>query len=227
MGRARDISKVFSTGTSLSTDSEVSGSYLTLASASTTYQTKASAGLTLLTPPSITATGGSGSIGANGSVAFTSASAISLNSIFSSSYTNYRILINQSSASTVSTMRFRMRSGSTDDSGANYALAGIYTRSDNATIASWRDPYTSLSSWYLGEYHSSTPTPYSLDIFNPNVASKTGISLIAAGYNDTSHTIFNFTHQGLHVPATAYDGFTIYAASGTITGTVTVYGYNK
>ena len=48
MGRARDISKVFSTSTALATDTEVSGSYLTLASASTTYQTRATAGLTLL-----------------------------------------------------------------------------------------------------------------------------------------------------------------------------------
>ena len=48
MGRARDISKVFSTGTALATDTEVSGSYLTLASASTTYQTKASNALVLL-----------------------------------------------------------------------------------------------------------------------------------------------------------------------------------
>ena len=75
MGRARDISKVFSTGTALATDTEVS----------TTYQTKAAAGLTLLTPSTISNTGGSASIGTNGTVSFTSASAISLNDIFNNS----------------------------------------------------------------------------------------------------------------------------------------------
>ena len=58
---------------------------------------------------------------------------------FSSSYTNYRLIINQSSASGNTGLKLRLRSASTDDSGGNYAYAGIYTRSDSATIASYRD----------------------------------------------------------------------------------------
>ena len=108
MARSRDISKVLSSNTTLATDAEVAASYLTTASASTVYQTKATAGLTLLTPASIANTGGTASIGANGTVSFTSASAISLNDVFSATYTNYQIVI-ECDGSTSAQIRMRLR----------------------------------------------------------------------------------------------------------------------
>ena len=209
MGRARDISKVFSTSTSLSTDSEVSGSYLTLASASTTYQTKANSGLTLLNTTS-----------------FSAASSINLAAnTFSSSYTNYRLIINQSLASTNNSLKLRLRSGSTDDSGGNYAYSGIYTRSDSATIASYRDAI-GQTSFALGDYNSGRPTIFDVDIYNPQVATQT-TTRVNCSNPDTSNTLFHFLNMGYHNQATSYDAASIITLSGTITGSYSIYGYNK
>ena len=99
MGRARDIANVLSSSTNIALDSEL--------------------GLSLITPTSITATGGSGSILTN-AVSFTSASAISLNGCFSSTYENYRVMFQVSGTSANSNISFRMRSSGTDESGNNY-----------------------------------------------------------------------------------------------------------
>ena len=127
MGRARDISKVFSTGTALATDTEVS----------TTYQTKAAAGLTLLTPTSIVATGGSAtsSISSTGTVSFTSASTISLNDVFSTTYDNYRIIF-RSTTSTTGQIKLRLRVSGSDNTTSNYSdvtflVNNTTTRSQN------------------------------------------------------------------------------------------------
>ena len=68
MARSRDISKVLSSNSTLATDAEVSASYLTTASANALYAPVAAGGLVQITPTSVTATGGSGSISATGAV---------------------------------------------------------------------------------------------------------------------------------------------------------------
>ena len=183
-----------------------------------------SSGLKLLTPTSVAVGSGTATIGTSGTVTFSGASSISLNGIFSSTYDNYRIIMNQTSNSTGATMRLRMRSGSTDNSGNNYALAGLYTNSGSATIASWRDAIGTLSSWYIGDYATSRPITYTLEFYNPFVATQTVISA-ASGYNTTADVLYAYQHQGLHNQATSYDAITLFASSGTVTGTVSVYGY--
>ena len=79
MGRTRDVSKILTSNTSI----------LTLASASTTYAPIAAGGLVQLIPSSAT----NGTIAANGTVSFTSASIVSLDGIFSSTYEFYQINI--------------------------------------------------------------------------------------------------------------------------------------
>ena len=73
MGRARDIANVLSSSTNIALDSEL--------------------GLSLITPTSVAVTGGSASISSSGVVSFSAASLVSLNDIFSATYTNYRITL--------------------------------------------------------------------------------------------------------------------------------------
>jgi hypothetical protein len=213
MGRARDISKVFSTGTALATDTEVS----------TTYQTKATAGLTFITPTSIANTGGTSSIGASGTITFTGVSNISLNNVFSSTYTNYRVLLNCTSGS--GNLSIRLRSSGADNTSSVYNNAAYFWRSGGAGGDLATDENVDRAYWIDA---ISVATFDSLDVFNPNV-------------NTYTHGHF----QGLHVspPSTGYkvmshwggwshetnyqaDGITfIFSTSGT--GTLSVYGYNK
>jgi len=74
----------FLTTTSASSTYLTQAAGITAATASATYAPVAAGGLVQITPTSIAVTGGSGSISATGAVSFTSASAISLNGVFSS-----------------------------------------------------------------------------------------------------------------------------------------------
>ncbi len=178
-------------------------------------------GLVLVKPSSVVG----GTDNGKGTISYSGATSVSLNGVFNSTYKNYRLIINQSSASSTVSMRCRMRTNSSDDSGGNYALAGLYTRSDSATIASWRDAI-GLTSWYIGDFNSSRPTVFTVEVYNPFIATQTTLN-VACSNPDTSNTIFAFQHQGYNSQATAQDGFTIFPASGNITGTISVYGYNN
>ena len=102
MGRARDIANVLSSSTNIALDSEL--------------------GLSLITPTSITATGGSAtsSISSTGTVSFTSASAISLNGVFSATYENYRVIFKGSLTTGSQDLKLRLRSSGSDNSTSNY-----------------------------------------------------------------------------------------------------------
>jgi hypothetical protein len=144
---------------------------------------------------------------------------------FTSTYTNYYLIVQLSSASANTSLRFRMRAAGSDDTGGNYAVAGLSTRSDSATIGSSRDAI-GLTSWYAGDYNSARPSTWFMDVTNPNVATQT-LTNVRTITNDTSNTLFNYYHGGLHSQATAYDSMTIFPSTGTITGTYYIYGVNK
>ena len=222
MGRARDISKVFSTGTALATDTEVSAfNYLTQSSASTVYQTKATAGLTLLTPGSITNTGGTASVGANGTVTFSGVSSQSINDVFSTTYDNYKLVIKLVS-SVETRLDFRMRVSGADNTTSNY-----YKESNIAKDTGVAGAESLAQDKFIGYGTNTTITPILFEVFSPFIAEATGF----LGWNHKVETLAtvhenNFS-SGIHNVASSFTGISLIAASGTITGTVSVYGYNK
>jgi hypothetical protein len=219
MGRARDISKVFSTGTALATDTEVSGSYLTLASASTTYQTKTTAGLTLLTPASITNTGGTASIGANGTITFSSASTISINDVFSSTYRNYRIVASMTCTSDTD-LSFRLRVGGADLSSANSYYYGAYYVGTSSSQAFASINQSNPSNIFVGAIGGWNGL-LTLDVSAPFITAKTTVS----GQSSMRY-LLNVAGITNNIE-TSYTGFSLIPSAGTITGEVSVYGYNK
>jgi hypothetical protein len=209
MGRTRDVSKILTSNTSI----------LSLASASTTYQTIAKTGLIELTPLTISVTGGSGSISTTGAVSFTSASAVSLNNVFSSTYDNYRIVVT-GLPSTAAQFQFRYRVSSSDDSTTN-AYVRQRTNSNNTTISGFRDTTTM---YLLGYWNTTLVNTISMDVYNPFLATSTGLYATALTSSDGAQSQLNLA---THNQNTSYTGFTIFPDAGTITGTISVYGYNK
>jgi hypothetical protein len=208
MGRTRDVSKILTSNTSI----------LSLASASSIYQTIATTGLVEITPPTISTTGGSGSISATGVVSFTSASAISLNDVFSTTYTNYKIIIN-AVGTTEDALNFRYRVSGSDNSTSNYQHQ-IF-QADNTSLVGARN--SGVTQTLISRTNSNTVST-SLEIFNPFATERTqSISnSIDPASNTTMRIIF-----GIFNATTSFTGFTVIAASGNITGSVSVYGYNK
>jgi hypothetical protein len=214
MGRARDISKVFSTGTALATDTEVSGSYLTLASASTTYQTKATAGLTLLNTTS-----------------FTAQTTVSINDVFSATYDNYRIIINSNNSTVSAQSNFlRMRVGGADNSSSNYRWSGSYIFDNSATPTVNGQASNGLGTSFYSGGSSSTAGftgAIVLDLSNPFATKHTSYTSLAYSYDQFGTRGGIDSQGGVMSVTTSYTGFTIVPNTGNITGTVSVYGYNK
>ena len=219
MGRARDISKVFSTNTALATDTEVSGSYLTLASASTTYQTKAAAGLTLITPTSISNTGGTASIGTNGVVTLSGVTNISFNYVFSSIYKSYQIILLTNTASGIYTYNLRLRTSSTaTDKSTDYYWSGQYQKFD--TTSEGGENGNNATSFQIG---GIGPTRGSVNstIHNPFESQETNFSAI--GHDGEYKRVY----AGKLGVTTSYDGFTIFSGGSTLSGQVGIYGFNQ
>ena len=207
MGRARDIANVLSSSTNIALDSEL--------------------GLSLITPTSIATTGGSAtsSISTTGAVSFASASAISLNGCFTSTYDNYRVIFNLTGVSTGNTIGLKYRVGGTDTSTLYYAQAtqitnagGVsqYSNSNTASI----DILPSLDAGSAGISFAV------IEFINPLAVSTNKYSFITlegrAGYTTRNGT------GTIAEAAKSYDGFTLLANTGTMTaGTISVYGYRK
>jgi hypothetical protein len=209
MGRARDISKVFSTNTALATDSEVSAfNYLTQSSASTVYQTKAATGLTLIKTQT-----------------FSSVSAVNVDDVFNTTYENYRIIISHKNVTSQDACYLRFRSGSpaADNSTSNYYWAGHFVESSysNITLAKG-DPATSAR---IGV----TALEFSLmDILITNPFQSEKTTFIAnCGYGLSSNEGGYNTEGGYINLTTSFTGFSIVPGSGTISGSVSAYGFNK
>jgi hypothetical protein len=215
MARSRDISKVLSSNTTLATDAEVAA----------TYQTKASAGLTLLTPTSIANTSGTASIGTNGTVSFSGASTVSLNGVFSSTYDNYKIIINHTNFTSDGYRFLRLRSSSTDLATGTYgyALAGINTSGTNFPLNTGATTF-----WNIGDMDSATDGTYSVsfDIHNPFLALKTNATYVSVS-STTAGVFFSNAGGGNNTNAISYDGFSVLTSAGNMSGTIYTYGYNK
>ena len=207
MGRARDIANVLSSSTNIALDSEL--------------------GLSLITPTSITATGGSGSISTGGGVSFASASAISLNGCFSATYDNYKIVLSLSAMSAQTRVQARLRASGTDASGTDYHTYGIGI--DNSMTTKTTN-LNSTTSWGFAEGNATDGNLVisSIDLANPFLAAKTkGIEQYAGITSSGSAYALSMNCQLFHNLATSCDGLTIFPASGTITGSIRVYGYRN
>lgn len=173
-------------------------------------------GLRIVTPTSIANSGGSASA-SGGAVSFTTVSSVSLNGVFTSAYENYRILIDATSSADI-VVNGRFRASGTDASGSNYnrQSAGFFNtssfigRTTSANVLNICSPN--------GAFNCV------MDIFKPQLAVDTR-AILLSGTTSTSPSAEFITHN--HNVSTAYDGFTILTSSGTITGTLRVYGYKN
>jgi hypothetical protein len=162
---------------------------------------------------------GSASVNANGTVTFTGTESIALDGCFSSSYNNYRVITEITSA-VATELWFQLRSGGTTDSTSPYNAMGNFTTLTGSTsLINFTGSYMYLGP--CGSYGN-----HSWDITGPFSASKfTGLAGVGVGpLSTTTRGGFITGNCGINK---SFDGFRIYPAGGTWTGTVTVYGYNN
>jgi len=166
--------------------------------------------------------GGSSGMTLINATSFSAVSSQSLNNVFTSTYQNYEIRLNITAKSVLGAINFRYRTSGTDNSTANYQQAAIYLRTNNANAGDGAVGATQISSFGTS---NGIATSVIAQVFNPQIASVTHTT--HQFWGGDAATEFIYLGGSLFNATTAFDGFTLTAASGTITGTVYVYGLAK
>jgi len=151
---------------------------------------------------------------------FTTVSTQSINDVFSATYSHYLIHFAIDGSTTAQDVNFRLRVASVDNSSANYNRSALFQSSTTVT----GQLLTAQTSWAGVGGAISTQRQYSdLTVFNPFATQITGA--IGNGQELPSGNITQYRRMFGTTVTTSYTGFTIFPVSGTMTGTVSVYGY--
>lgn len=177
--------------------------------------------LTLITPTSTANSGGSVTT-TGGEVSFSGCTSVSVNGVFSSTYTNYLIITDSISANTQTDIYFRLRASGTDTT-TNYGgmtFTKPFATGVAAPVSIGSNTF-GTASVYFGDGNNTGKFFNNFIISSPNVATKTSLTgaLISEG---TYQTIGGYQSDN-----TQFDGFTFYTTTNNITGKVRVYGYSK
>ena len=196
---------------SVATEVESLANYATVNYAST------QPGMKMIVPTSVAVGSGSGSVDTNGAVTFTSSSSVSLNGCFTSTYQNYRIVINAKHASDAD-LTFRVRASGTDLSSSNY-YQGRYYVGETSSLAAGSGNASLQSSWDLNRV-GTWASLIVMDIASPQLTE------VTTAFTASSGAYFQTLGQSLNNITTSYDGFTV-LSGGSATGTIRVYGYKN
>ena len=188
-----------------------------------TYLDGAPSGLVPITPTSVVVGSGTGSASGNGLVTFAGVSSVSLNGVFSSTYNSYRIVLVPTTASTTGiNVTCRLRAAGTDNSTASsYVTNSLYGNGSSALSSQ-----DVQAQWYIIDSYNTTNQTFAaatIEMYKPNQAVITTM-ISSSHYNTGSATITN-QRSGTQTATTQFDGFSILASTGTIGGTISVYGY--
>jgi hypothetical protein len=148
---------------------------------------------------------------------FSTVSAVNLSDIFSTTYDHYKIIMSLT-ASTSSQITGRLRVSGADDTSANYdtqRLTGFNTTASAARV-------TSQTAWEISDYNGNQ---FAVDmmIYNPFRSIKTN----AISQSTVESPPAYYLRSSLFQQTTSFTGFSVIAASGTISGTMSVWGYSK
>ena len=180
------------------------------------------AGLAKIVPSSVAVGSGTGSADSLGTVTFSGASTLSLNGIFTAAYNHYKIVSSNTGSTSITALSFKMRANGTDSTGLYYGGANGANSESNYTIFV---QLNAVSSMRFGVAKSGETATVEMRISNP--FSSSARTQFANSYTFTDGTNGRAYYSGgSNVESTSFDGFTLIPDTGTITGTISVYGFN-
>ena len=177
----------------------------------------AAPGMVLMKPTSITHSGTSATLGANGQVTFSAVTSLSLNGVFTADFDNYVISVRSVLASGAQGLDMRYRVSGADASGSNYT--DQYLIASGTGVTPGRD--ASQTRLRIGATSDTLRTGHTVYIYGPALAQPTASRSVSA---DGISNARIYDNANTHSLSTAYDGFTIFPASSSMTGAVQVYG---
>lgn len=147
---------------------------------------------------------------------FSAVSSVSLNGCFTSTYGNYRVVMQMASSVNDVLINLRLRAAASDNSTSNYDRQRL-TAQATAVTASSNYGGTSMD---IGYAQTGSDTAITMDITAPQLALMTAF-VIYGNYGGRFIELF----ANSFAQTTQFDGFSFYPASGNLTGTIRVYGY--
>jgi len=163
--------------------------------------------------------GGSGLTFITGST-FSAVSSVSLpNSTFSSTYLNYKIYFNiTSAASPITETRIRLRASGSDNTTNNYYSGGYELNSGGGGGGSSTDAQSYVL-WGNISVGTAQNTQMEITMYSPQTESTTTFNVNGSKGTNTWKAM-----TGFYLPTTAFDAMTFYADAGTISGSYRVFG---
>jgi hypothetical protein len=157
---------------------------------------------------------------------FSATTSATINNCFSSTYDNYRIILNTTAGTgtTGGTINWQTRNGGTTDTSSVYSWNGIILTYGGAVTVTQE---VSQPAGVLGRGDIASPGGWaqtSLDVYLPFLANYTSVSVSNQGISSSVDTYSNLT--GKRRTASSHDGIAFTFQANT-TGTIYVYGYAK
>jgi hypothetical protein len=148
---------------------------------------------------------------------FSAVASHSVSDVFSSTYKNYKILMNVTSAtSSGANVSFRLRVSGADNSTSAYTTGGSYVGAFNVEGGTFVGSATATSA-HFANVNTTLGTTSDITMFAPFATEATKFTSASAGYRF-------FSVGGGFTSTTSFTGFTLLASAGNITGSVSVFG---
>jgi len=158
---------------------------------------------------------GSGKVGLHllNTTSFSGAATSIVDSIFNSTYENYKIEYNITSTAS-GLIRIRLRDGSGDSTGTNYRFSA-----QQIVGGSWAnlDNSTTENAFTCG-FNDIARASGTINLYGPNIALPTSFNATA------SYAQYGTYAGGSQTTSTQWTGVKIFCTSGNITGNIRIYG---
>lgn len=174
-------------------------------------------GLVPVIPTSVSVGSGSATASSTGAVTFTAASSVTLNGVFNSTFTRYKFVLT-SDSTVASEYQFARLTLAGAANAGTYRIRGT-AQTSNGAPAQWGIDGSAI---YINK--TAGDSFASFDVSYPATTRRTIFIGGAFGYSG-NETYFSIGAQ--HDSLAAYDGLQIYMNSGTMSGTIQVYGYRN
>jgi ABC-type Na+ efflux pump permease subunit len=155
------------------------------------------------------------------STTFSGSSGVEMQNCFSSTYDNYFVITNVYGSAGTNTSWQMMSGTNTKETTAVYNRVGFYWTSGVTNFNA------SAQNQWFNINHGTTSSSYSnseMTVFRPNVSGVKTETRLRGYSGDSDLTVYIDQYS---TPTVSYTGLYLFPSSGTITGTVTIYGYRK
>lgn len=151
----------------------------------------------------------------------TATNSVTADNVFTSSYTNYLLLINYT-INGAGQMRIKLRTGGVAAS-TNYNFQTVEGNGTSLTTST----AASQTSYLVGAFGSGLEAAANVQLFGPQLAKATTVLVGNTAANGALTVPLYEQWYGNHSTATAYDGIEIFTSGTNWTGVYAIYGYSK